>query len=175
MFHKILVAIDQSNRSHKVFEQAVDLAKATGANLMLLHVLSTEEAIAPRLPTLTTLEYYPMDGKYFEDYQKRWQTYEKLGLEMLQSCIEKTTAAGVTAEFTQSAGNPGRSICDLARMWEADLVVLGRRGHSGLNELILGSVSNYVMHHAPCSVLTVQGQTETGADIGSEKHATTAS
>lgn len=170
MFHRILVAIDQSNRSQKVFEYAVDVAKATKATLMLLHVLSTEEAIAPRLPTLTTLEYYPMDGKYFEDYQQRWQTYEKIGIELLQSYVKKATEAGVAAEFSQNVGNPGRTICELARTWEADLIIIGRRGHSGLNELILGSVSNYAMHHAPCSVLTVQGQTAPNATVTLEKH-----
>ena len=43
--------------------------------------------------------------------------------------------------------------------WEADLIVIGRRGHQGLSEILLGSVSNYVVHHAPCSVLVVQGVT----------------
>lgn len=47
-------------------------------------------------------------------------------------------------------------ICELARNWNADLIILGRRGRTGLSELLLGSVSNYVLHHAPCSVLTVQ-------------------
>ncbi|NEO65320.1 MAG: universal stress protein, partial [Moorea sp. SIO4G2] len=37
------------------------------------------------------------------------------------------------------------------------LIVLGRRGLGGLKEMVLGSVSNYVVHHAPCSVLVVQG------------------
>ncbi|XGV98258.1 MAG: universal stress protein [Leptolyngbya sp. BL-A-14] len=175
MFNKILVAIDQSKTHQKVFKHAVDLAQATGAKLMLLHVLSAEESTAPRLPTLTTLEYYPMDGKYFEDYQERWQSYEKLGLELLRSCVEKAMAMGVTAEFTQSAGTPGRAICELAATWDADLIILGRRGHSGLNELILGSVSNYVLHNAPCSVLTVQGNTNGDTDAPSEKHMATAS
>ncbi len=44
----------------------------------------------------------------------------------------------------------------MARNCGADVIVMGRRGHSGLSELILGSVSNYVLHHAPCSVLIVQ-------------------
>ena len=36
-------------------------------------------------------------------------------------------------------------------------MVIGRRGHKNISEMFLGSVSNYVMHHAPCSVLVVQG------------------
>lgn len=45
----------------------------------------------------------------------------------------------------------------MARSWNANIIVIGRRGHRGFTEFFLGSVSNYVMHHASCSVLTVQG------------------
>ncbi|MGL4622525.1 MAG: universal stress protein, partial [Chroococcidiopsis sp.] len=49
-----------------------------------------------------------------------------------------------------------RLICDFALAWKADLIVTGRRGRRGLSEFFMGSVSNYVLHHASCSVLTVQ-------------------
>lgn len=48
------------------------------------------------------------------------------------------------------------TICKLAKSWEADLIVVGHQGMSPLQELARGSVSNYVMHYAPCSVLTIQ-------------------
>lgn len=53
-------------------------------------------------------------------------------------------------------GAPGYQICTLANEWQIDLIVMGRKGHSGLAELFIGSVSNYVLHHAHCSVLVVQ-------------------
>jgi len=46
-------------------------------------------------------------------------------------------------------------ICELAIDWNADLIMMGRRGRSGIAEFFLGSVSNYVLHHAPCSVQIV--------------------
>ncbi len=49
------------------------------------------------------------------------------------------------------------------RIGGADLIVLGRRGRTGLAEALLGSVSNYVLHHAPCSVLVVQAEQSTVA------------
>jgi hypothetical protein len=52
--------------------------------------------------------------------------------------------------------HPGPTICKLAHDWPADLIVLGNRGRSGMAELLLGSVSNYVLHHAACSVLVVK-------------------
>jgi nucleotide-binding universal stress UspA family protein len=44
----------------------------------------------------------------------------------------------------------------MARSWPADLIVIGRRGRTGLKEALMGSVSNYVVHHAPCTVMVVQ-------------------
>ena len=175
MLQKILVAIDSSENNHQVFDQALALAKVMGSNLMLLHALSHEEEASPNV-SMTGLEYYPtISGEIAEMYQKQWADYEKRGLEMLQSYAEQASAAGVTAESTQNFGSPGRTICELARTWEADLIVMGRRGHSGLNELILGSVSNYVLHHAPCSVFTVQGHTQASPDVSQAKQAAMAS
>jgi nucleotide-binding universal stress UspA family protein len=53
-------------------------------------------------------------------------------------------------------GDPGHSICESAQNWGADLIVLGRRGRTGFAEAFLGSVSNYVVHHASCSVFVIQ-------------------
>jgi len=175
MFHKILVAVDRSKDGEKVLDAAIALAKATEANLMLLHVLSSEEEGCPQMPTMTAMEYCLVDNKIFEDYQQRWQTYEKQGLELLRSYTDKATAAGVNAEFNQHSGNAGRAICAMAQTWETDLIVIGRRGLSGWNELILGSVSNYVLHHARCSVFTVQGQAQSSANVSHDKQAAMAS
>jgi len=157
MFHKILVAIDSSESNHQVFNTAMAIAKATQADLMLLHVLSSEEENSPNIPMIG-VEYYPtLAGELAEMHQKQWVAYENQGLEMLRSYAEQASSEGIKAEFTQNFGSPGRMICTIAGTWQADLVVIGRRGHSRFNELLLGSVSNYVLHHAPCSVLTVQG------------------
>lgn len=75
---------------------------------------------------------------------------------MLRSLTESAIAAGVKTDFAQTSGSPGQAICNLDRTWGADLIVVGRWGRSGLNELLFGSVSNYVLHHAPCSVLVVE-------------------
>lgn len=157
MFHKIIVAIDRSEASTQVFDEALALAQADGANLMLLHVLSAEEEGSPDIYLMPSVESYPaLRANSWEFYQKQWQAFENQGLELLRSHTDAATAAGVRTEFTQVSGSPGRTICNFARTWSADLIVMGRRGRSGFSELILGSVSNYVLHHAPCSVLIVQ-------------------
>ncbi|OUL17377.1 universal stress protein [Nostoc sp. 106C] len=156
MFTKILVAIDRSPMGKQVFEQALALAKVTGANLMLLHVLSAEEDGSPYAPLLSNFDYYPGVGSQsFEHYQKQWDNFKNEGIQLLQSLCAQANTSGINAEFTQQVGSPGRLISQLAANWGADLIVMGRRGRSGLKELFLGSVSNYVLHHAPCSVHVV--------------------
>jgi nucleotide-binding universal stress UspA family protein len=154
--NKILVALDSSELSKQVFEQALALAKVTQASLMLLHVLSAEEEGSPHMPVYSGFDYYSgVRGQTLELYQEQWDAFKRQSLEMLQSFCAQANIAGVSTEFTQNPGSPGRCICDVSRNWGADLIIMGRRGHSGLKELFLGSVSNYVLHHAPCSVYIV--------------------
>ncbi|WP_315789792.1 universal stress protein [Fischerella sp. JS2] len=156
MFKKILIALDSSEMGKHVFEQGFALAKMTGASLLLLHVLSSEEEGSPYIP-VSTFDYYSgMWEQVCEFHQQEWDKWKHQGVEMLQSFCAQANTANVNAEFRQISGTPSRVICDLAASWGADLIVIGRRGHSGLAELFLGSVSNYVLHHAPCSVHVVQ-------------------
>ncbi|HEY9597051.1 MAG TPA: universal stress protein [Cyanophyceae cyanobacterium] len=158
VFHKLLVAMemDSSERGHHVFDEAVALAKALNASLLLLHVLSLEED-SPGAPGMPGVDYYPWSREdTLLDYRKQWDTFESECLELLRSRTNEAIAAGITAEFAQLPGSVGEIICNVAHSWGADLIIMGRRGRTGLSELILGSVSNYVLHHAPCSVVTVQ-------------------
>lgn len=156
MFQKILVAIDQSEISQQAFDEAVTLAKATNANLMLIHVLSPlgQEYPSPVFPSDPS--YPGLQAEAMRVHLQQWEILEKQGIEFLKAQTDQAIAAGVSTEFTQSLGEPGQAICELARIWGAHLVIIGRRGYSGLKELLLSSVSNHVAHHAPCSVLIVQ-------------------
>ncbi|MBF2036318.1 MAG: universal stress protein [Leptolyngbyaceae cyanobacterium T60_A2020_046] len=157
MTQRILVAIDRSSARALVLQQGMQLAQALGANLMLIHVLSAYDDDSPGLPVRAYHSYYPIvDSAAWEMYQQQWEAYENSGLTDLQLLAEEATARGIPTEFTQNTGDPGRVICDMAKTWNADLILMGHRGRKGLSELLLGSVSNYVMHHAPCSVLIVR-------------------
>lgn len=158
MYRKILVALDQSLTRTYLLDKAISLAKAMKGDLMLVHVLSAYEEGSPGLPVRAYHTYYPVpDSIAWDTYQKRWEAYESAGIEELRQFAAAAMAQGVKTEFTQVAGDPGRVICDIAKSWEADLIVVGNRGRSGLSEFLLGSVSNYVMHHAASSVLVVHG------------------
>jgi nucleotide-binding universal stress UspA family protein len=153
MFRKILVALHNCDDTNEyIFQEALELAKATKASLKLLHVLSVDEKESPNILTLINTS----------ENKKRWEEFEKPGLDLLRSLTEQAIAAGVPTEYYQGLGRPGHIICETARVWEAGLIIIGRRGLSGISELILGSVSNYVTHYAPCSVLITQNPKELG-------------
>lgn len=159
MFKKILVAIDRTDYSKAVFQEALALAKATQSQLLLLHVMSPFDESYPMLAYPIADELYSgMHEEAMKTYTRQWEEAEVAAREFLRGLTDEALAAGVTTEFSQNFGDPGRTICSLADTWDAELIILGRRGRSGLSEMLMGSVSNYVLHHAPCSVLAIQGQ-----------------
>ncbi|MGV2829362.1 universal stress protein [Myxosarcina sp. GI1(2024)] len=165
MIDKILVAIDRSERNKSVFDSAILLAKTTGATLLLLQVLTEDEADYPVLPTYA---YYPIvDDRNYNVYEEKLAEYKQWGIDLLRNLTEKATAAGVKTEYSQLqlTGNPGQTICEIASNWSADLIVVGSRGLKGLKEMFLGSVSNYVTHHAPCSVLVVHSANANSSNL----------
>jgi nucleotide-binding universal stress UspA family protein len=145
MFQKILVALDSSEMGKLVFDKALSLAKTTRACLLLLHVLSDAEVGYPNFTNL-------------DEHLERWEDYKQQGLELLKFRWEIATQAGVNTECIQNPGASSQTICGVAKFWKADLIVIGHRGLSGIKELVQGSVSNYVLHHAPCSVLTIYNE-----------------
>lgn len=160
MFHKILVAVDISPDSAQVFDKALTIAKQNSAHLRILHVLSPEEEGYPSLPGIEMSLGLTLQERTIQDYLEQLEVFKKNGMDLLQSYFDQAVTAEVNVEITQKLGSPGPTICDTAHSWEADLIVTGRRGRSRLGELILGSVSNYVLHHASCSVLVVHRQFE---------------
>jgi nucleotide-binding universal stress UspA family protein len=158
MFQKILVATDISQVSNSVFDRGLSQAEQNKARLLLLHVLSTEEDDSP-LPILPEItDIYPAVGndRTLEVWREQWDAFVQKGLDILQQRAKIAKDKGIETEYRQIPGNAGKIICKVAREWEADLIVIGRRGRSGLGEIILGSISNYVLHRACCSVLIIQ-------------------
>ncbi|MDB9345544.1 universal stress protein [Nodularia spumigena CS-586/05] len=153
MFNKILVALNTNAIGQQIFEHALTLATASNAELLLLHVISPSDDGYLDASTMETYSVY--DNVNY--YVNQWESLKREGIEFLTLLNNQAIANGIASDFTQKIGEPSRTICEVARSSQADLIVLGRRGLSGMSEFFLGSVSNYVLHHAPCSVLTVQG------------------
>ncbi|MCU0538104.1 MAG: universal stress protein [Hydrococcus sp. Prado102] len=166
MLRRILVAVDNSTIGQQVFEEALALARVTGASMMLLYVLDPEEYWSPQIPAMYYTYSMSLDEQTMKLYQKQWQEFEEQGLKRLQQMADEAIGAGVKTEFTQKTGSPSKVICTIADSWGADLIVMGRRGLSGIKEFFLGSVSNYVLHRAPCSVHIVhKHEIESGKQV----------
>ena len=154
MFEKILIALGNSAESQLVLGSGLTLAEKLGAKVLLLHVISP----------LTSTSFSPLVGGMFpivndvaiEQYAKEWKEYQKLGLEQLQADAAQAKERGIDVEISQNLGDSGKMICEVAKSWSADAIVMGRNQKSMLSEIWLGSTSNYVLHHAPCSTLVIQ-------------------
>jgi nucleotide-binding universal stress UspA family protein len=169
MYAHILVALDSSEQSRDVLKEAIALAQSVKAKLTLLHVLTSDEGISPTMPLIPVPEYYPsLSITTLELYQEEWHAFQAKSLALLEQYRTEAELAGLTADCCQTVGRPGRTICTVAKAVKADLIVVGRRGHSGLNEFIIGSVSNYVVHHAPIAVLVCNLKTKGLEDPATE-------
>lgn len=157
MFTKILVALDMSPAAEIVLEKALSLAQAFNAELTLIHVLSAEEEGSPLPIPVNMDEIYPAIGSELtmEAWQEQWQTFEQDGLDRLEQRRQRAQAAGLNCEAEQLIGSPGKTLCQRAKEKAVEAIVVGHRGRWGLSEILLGSVSNYVFHHAHCCVLVV--------------------
>ena len=167
MFTKILVALDHGDTCNSLFQQALKLAQSTGADLLLLSVLTPDGGGNLPLPDNAGLVSFNlgMQESLGDVYIKSQRDYEMAAIERLRNFVEQATALGVHSEFKQLNGDIGRAICGQAKTWSADLVMVGSHGRKGLGEMLLGSVSNYVMHHAPCSVLVMHGAVTAAAPV----------
>lgn len=157
-FQKILVAIDNSPLCLPVFTAAMELARSNQATIKLLHCISPELLNEPVIPP-TGIEMTMPSLSLINDYQTQQILMEKWteeGLALLKPYVDEATRQGVITESENLVGDAGEQLCEVAKDWGADLVVVGRRGRTGLAEAFLGSVSNQVVHHAPCSVLVIQ-------------------
>lgn len=158
MLRRILVALDHSKSSQLVFDEALVLAKAVSGEMLLLHVLSPDDEGYPDTVIFPTPDavYPSLYDQLLERRAEQWKAFEQQQLGVLKSLAKTAIDAGVNVELIQAPENAAATICQVAQSWAADLIIMGRHGRSGLAELVLGSVSNYVTHHAPCSVLVIQ-------------------
>jgi nucleotide-binding universal stress UspA family protein len=95
---------------------------------------------------------YPMKFEGFEKKRLKW------GRSLVARGAATVREAGFTADAIVARGNVRKRVVDEARKWRADLIVVGSRGRTRIGRLLLGSVSEYVARHAPCSVQIVRGR-----------------
>lgn len=145
MYQRILVPVDGSPTSDKALDEAIALARLTGAHLHLLHVVDE----------LRYVNGFEPPAVYMDDvvpYMR--QTAEKL----LERGRNRAQEAGVPADTLVVLGGLERicdHVADQARRLDADLIVLGSHGRRGVARLLLGSDAEQILRHAPVPVLLV--------------------
>ena len=158
MLQKILIAIGNSPDAAAIFAAGLTLAEKFGAELLILHVLNPialngfDTIGSPFMGGLLPI----VNNLAIEQYLKEWKEYEKAGIERLQSYAQQAQERQINTEILQHVGDSGSMICAAAKTWSADAIVMGRNQKSTLSEIFLGSTSNYVLHHAPCSVIVIR-------------------
>jgi nucleotide-binding universal stress UspA family protein len=157
MLQKILIAIGDSSASQEVLKAGFTLAEKFGAQILILHVLNI---LSNGFETMTNPlmggTYPIVNDLAIQQYQQELQAREQRGLEQLKLYAEQASNLKIKAEILQTIGDPARVICETAKDGAVDLIVVGRNQKSVLSEIFLGSTSNYVLHHAPCSVMVIQ-------------------
>ncbi|MCZ7641308.1 MAG: universal stress protein [Verrucomicrobia bacterium] len=141
----ILVPLDFSARARKALRYAGAFARQFGSRLQLLHV--TEPLAYP-----TDLGYAPVvSGELETELQEGSR-------ERLVATVEEVRRTGVPVEGCLRVGRPHSEIAAAAWELKADLVVVTTHGFTGLKHVLLGSVAERVVRHAPCPVLVVREQ-----------------
>jgi nucleotide-binding universal stress UspA family protein len=142
---KILAAVDFSEYSDPVLDAAVGFARQFDAELHLVHAYDV------RIPLVTPLAPYGVSVPPVVIEQTQEAAAAKL-----DALARRAAAEGVAATSHVSGAPAASAIVDLAGELEADLIIMGTRGHTGLKHVLLGSVAERTLRHAPCWVLAVK-------------------
>lgn len=137
----ILVAVDDSENAEVIAKEAAKIALEKNADVTFLSVVS--------VPSLAASEG-EIDSAYLEKEEKEFQ---KLHKALIDSYFKQH--AGILVESKVLHGNPGDKIVRYADVIDADLIIVGTR-KGQFARALLGSVSQYVVHHSKRSVLIVK-------------------
>ena len=145
MFTRIVVGTDGSDTAAQAVNQAIELARLTGATLSLVSA------------------YQPAPGRRVQaeqagapaDVQYEIGPREDVNI-VLDAAAADAKGQGIEVQTHPVEGDPADAILNVAEEAKADLIVVGNKGMTGARRYLLGSVPNNVSHHSPCSVLIVR-------------------
>lgn len=148
---KILLAIDDSKFSKAALEAVLTLAPPKGTQVRVLHVVEPPSVLLARGM-----------GGYSANLRMVWEAQRSNAEGLVKQFAKRLVDAGFKVTSSVVQGEPRGKIVDVARTWHADLIVLGSHGRHGLERFLMGSVSDAVVHHAPCSVQVVRLRSKRG-------------
>ena len=138
---RILAPIDFSDCSKKALQYAIPLAKQHGAAITLLYVVPTNYAVG---------EYGGIDYASLEAQMRA------SGETQLNRLAAEAVHGEIASDTLIRTGSPATEIIEVAKSLPADVIVISTHGRTGLRHVLLGSVAERVVRHAPCPVLVVR-------------------
>lgn len=175
MINKILLAVDGSQNSHRAIEIAAELAAKLEAKLSIVHVKmrgrppeelvrmaevehlikETQGVVSPDIKFVAGSHLALLKG--MEENPKSSQIIAVLADQLIAHAKAQCIELGVKSIQTYvRSGDYADEILNAARDSEADMIVIGSRGLGVVKSTVLGSVSQKVLHHAECTVVTVR-------------------
>jgi nucleotide-binding universal stress UspA family protein len=145
-FRRILYATDFSKASRPAFAKAVELARVTGAELLIAHVL-------PSVGPLVGNGYVPP-----RMYEEMEAAVRRGAAKHLKSFVERARKGRVRPKGLLLEGLAAPEITRAAKATGADLVIVGTQGRTGMARVLMGSVAERVITASPCPVLAVRGR-----------------
>jgi nucleotide-binding universal stress UspA family protein len=147
---KILIATDNSEYSRNAIEKCCDFIG--NPKETLVKILSVYEAQVPMAaePFAISAEYYQRLDEFAHERAK--EAVDDAVKIIRERCPDIANVTTADVEL----GRPAEVILETAKSWGADLIMVGSHGRGFWGRLTLGSVSDTVVHHAPCSVLVVR-------------------
>jgi universal stress protein E len=141
-FHRILCPVDLSPVSRHGLENAIRLARAFHGELRVVTVVPLAGWMRP---PLNTGKAAAAIGRH----ERRWR-------EEFERFLKNVAFAPIAWDMQVRIGVPHQEILAAARAYEADVLVMGSTGRSGLARVLVGSVTRQVLQHLPCSLLTIK-------------------
>ena len=140
MFEKVLLSIDQSPDSAKAVALACELAKVYGSQVLVVHGRDVPVVNPNPRPVAARVEH--------------WETQDD-AQQLVDTVVAELQGAGVhvRGQVLPGQGHIGNKILKVADDEGADLIILGSRGMSRLEEVMIGSVSHKIVHAATCPVV----------------------
>lgn len=138
MFSNILVAVDGSESSKRAFEKSLYLSQKCDCTLHVIHVAACDLGGDSSIVFDLLDEIKTKAANMLEDYKN------------------EAIKNGIPIDVLIHQGDPAQVIIELSKKHKYDLIIMGTRGRTAFQELLLGSVSLKVIHHAPCPVMVVQ-------------------